>query len=277
MNNGNSKPFAVDPYAHQPESEWKVERLANDQQFICEILGIEPKRAYAASANFEGRGADFFRFIVALRFLGHVLRNELTENATMLRVVSIVFTVEGLAPSNLPNRNRLKRFLSKYLIRDEKLILLAGFLFAEPHPLGQAGTPARHLMYVGALPDTAFRKKNFLDRDPEYCSTGPNPLCFCERWLREQTDDVVDDFTERLGDRLYDMRNAVTHDAMPVFFASAEKKPQDVALWSMTLVDVFTQDQRRSFVTYESGLQVRDLVEIFLAGFRRCFEDGARF
>jgi len=73
------------------------------------------------------------------------------------------------------------------------------------------------------------------------------------------------------------MCNAVAHDAVPVFFASTEQKPPDVAQWSMTLVDVFTRNQRGSFVTYECGLHVEDILGILVSGLRTCFKDGAKF
>lgn len=272
-------PFAVDPYAHQPDAEWKSERWLSDQRVLCEYLGMTSEEVFAASRSFDGRNADFFRFIVAVRFLAHALLNELKERATTLKVASAIFTVEGVAPPTLlPNRERLKRFLVRYLSRDDKLTMLGGFLFAGGHTLGGSGTRARHLMHARALADTCYRQQNFQDRDPDFCSTRPIPICFCAAWLAGQEDTAVDGFVEELGGRLYDMRNAVAHDAAPVFFASSTtERPPDAAQWSMTLVDVFPRDQRETFVRYESGLQVEDIVSIFRSGLRRCFEDGARF
>jgi len=278
MNAPNTNPFAVDPYAHQPDGEWKTERLRGDQDMLCRLLGLSAQEVHDASATFAGREPDFFRFIMALRFLRHVLQNELKEEASTLKIVAAIFTVEGVAPPTLlPNRNRLKRFFVQYLAPEEKRALLTGFLFAEGHGLGQPGQPARHLMYQDFLGDVAFRQKYFLDSDPAYCSSWPHSLCVCGRWLGEQDEAVTNAYTEQLADKLYDMRNAVAHDAGPVFFASTEERPPDAAQWSMTLVDVFTREQRGSFVTYESGLHVRDVLGIFLNGLRRCFGDGARF
>lgn len=278
MSTSDTKPFAVDPYAHQPDSEWKTDRLKGDQAVLCDLLRMKEREVYDASGSFGGRETDLFRFVVALRFLNHVLKNELKDDASTLKVVSTIFAVEGIAPPTLqPNRNRLKQFVVKYLAPEEKRALLIGFLFAEEHALGQPGNPARHLMYQEAFNDTAYRKKNYLESDPEYCSSRPHSLCFCGGWLSVQTDGTINSYAERLAVKLYDMRNAVVHDAMPVFFASTEEKPEEVAMWSITLVDVFTRGQRGAFVTYESGLQVRDILGIFLNGMRRCFEDGARF
>ncbi len=279
MNPTHTKPFATDPYAHQPDSEWKTERLKSDQGVLCRFLRMNEQEVYDASTTYTGREIDLFRLIMAVRFLDHALENELKDNSTTLKVASALFTVEGVAPATLlPNRNRLKRFLVKYLTTEEKVTLLNGFLFAGGHALGQAGSPSRHLMFESALNDAAFRKRNYLDdRDPKCCSTRQYPDCFCARWLPAQGDGIINGFTEQLGDKLYDMRNAVAHDAIPVFFAFTEEKPPHVAGWSMTLVDVFTREERQSFVTYVTGLHVRQILDIFLNGLRRCFQDGSGF
>jgi hypothetical protein len=236
---------------------------------LCQFLGMDPRTVFEASKKYANREADLFRFIFSIRFLVHALENELKERATTLKVVSLIFTVEGIAPSSLlPNRVRLKRFLVLYLSRQEKITLLTGFTFTGGHALGQHSASRRHLMFDGIPKGNAFLRTTD-------CSTCAHTVCSCRGWLAAQPVDVIDDYTEKLGDKLYDMRNAVAHDAVPVFFASSEEqRPKDAATWSITLVDAFTRDRRASFITYQSGLLVEDFISILRNGLWRCFEDG---
>jgi len=186
MSATNTNPFAVDPYAHQPDSDWKTQRLPSDRTVLCDLLKMSEQEVYEASTSFAGREAEFFQFIFALRFLYHAMQNELKEQASTLKILSAVFTVEGVAPPALTSKKRLQQFCVKYLLLEEKRTFLTGFFFAKGHALGQPGTPARHLMREKALADAAFRGKHCLDGDPACCSSRPHSLCFCALWLSEQ-------------------------------------------------------------------------------------------
>jgi hypothetical protein len=273
-------PFAVDPYPHQPDSTWKVDRCISDQRILCESLGLSREDVFAASERFHGRSSDLLRFIIAVRFLMHAIHNELQERATTLKIASLIFTIEGVAPVTLrPNRKRVEMFLVRYLAREDKLRLLGNFLFSRGHPIGvgEADHP-RHLMIAKALADTTYRKANWIETDPNFCSTGQQQLCFCSMWLAEQGAEVIDNFTKELANKLYDMRNAVTHDAVPVFFASSqEERPADTATWSMMLVDAYSHDNREVFTTYESGIFAEEIATILSGALAQCFMNGADF
>jgi hypothetical protein len=274
--NGN-RSLAVDPYAHQPDSDWKAQRIQSDSDVLCRIFGMEPAAAYAGSTAFQGRERDFFRFLFAIRFLDHTHRNELKEDAAIFKVLATVFAIEGIAPADLGNQERIIRFLVRYLDRDEKCTLLHGFIFTDEYPLGGDRAHQRHLMFQQAIADKDFRKLNWYEKEPDYCSTGHLPLCFCRQWLGTQPDGVVNDYIGKFGQRLYKMRCAVVHDATPVLFGEARaEKPPDVAVWSFTLVDAFTV-RGGGYVTYETGLPIPETVRILMNGLRRCFEDGAKF
>ena len=185
------RPLAADPYAHQPDSDWKNQRIQNDRDVLCRILGIEPAAAYAGSAAFQGRERELFRFLFAMRFLDHTNRNELRDTASIFKVLATLFAIEGIAPTDLGNQERIMRFLVRYLARDELLTLLHGFLFTVEYPLGGNRAHQRHLMFPQAVADKDFRKEHWYENDPKYCSTGQHPLCFCAQWLATQPDGVA--------------------------------------------------------------------------------------
>jgi hypothetical protein len=277
MSTPDTKPLAVDPYAHQPDGDWKLTRQRDDVEMLCRVLSMEPDSVRAASAQYKGREADLFRFLFAMRFLDHVNRIELKEEASILRVLSVIFAIEGIAAANLGNRERLKGFLAKYLDQKEKLTLLHGYLFTPKYPLGGNRGKERHLMFGKAMADAQFRGEELQDKEPEYCSPGQYPGCFCTRWLSCQENAVLDDFTAQFGEKLYEMRSAVTHEAKPVLFGEArDREPENAASWSSTLWDAYSVRDGH-FVTYETGLPVPDTVRILMGGVRRCFEDGSRF
>jgi len=274
---GTGGPFAVDPYLHQPQGDWKVQRQRDDSEMLCRVLGMDPTSVFGASGTYLGREADLFRFLFAMRFLDRVTRVELKEEAATLRVLSVIFAIEGVAPPDLGNRERLVRFVVKYLDRTDKQTLLHGYLFTPKYPLGGKRGKERHLMFEDAMADTEFRKQELQPQEPEYCSTGQHPGCFCSRWLSSQNDTVLDGFAAQFGQKLYEMRCAVVHDATPVIFGEArDPKPQDAAVWSFTLWDAYTVGGGQ-YVTYETGLLVPDTIRILMTGIRRCFEDGSRF
>lgn len=126
-----------------------------------------------------------------MRFLSRVNRFELRENATILRICSLIFAVEGVTPEKLKASERLAKFLATDLVRDHKLTLLRGFTFTPEYLLGADREADRHLMFEAAVGDNGFRKAHFHDRVPEFCSTGQLPTCFCLEWLAEQSEDVV--------------------------------------------------------------------------------------
>ena len=240
-------------------------------------MGMQPEAVYAGSTTFQGREREFFRFLFAIRFLDHTNRNELKDSAAIFKVFASVFAIEGIAPAGLGNQERITRFLVRYLNRDEKMILLHGYLFTAEYSLGGGPAHQRHLMFSRAVADNDFRRRNFYEEEPRYCTMGLHSLCFCSLWLREQAGPIVDDLARVFGERLYQMRCAVVHDATPVVFGEAQDgRPPDAAVWSFTLVDAFTF-RGGGYVTYETGLLVPDIVRILTNGLRRCFEDGARF
>lgn len=263
-----SKPLGADPYKHQPDSEWKQEQLRGDQAMLVRLFQISPDAVRAATANYVGHEHILFRFLFSLRFLERAIQQELTEKATTLKIAVAIFTIEGIAPPTLGNRERVKAFLAKYLLREDKIRLLTGFTFSEATALGQSPRITRHIMLENAVNDTAFRKQNYFLEEPKDC-----PGCFCYRWLNEQGNDVLDELIQEFGNRLYTMRCAVVHDATQVFFGSDLEKPTDVPLWSATLLDVYT-DQERKYVTYRSNLLIDDILQMLQRGFKNCFEKG---
>jgi hypothetical protein len=273
----DNMPLAADPYPHQSDGEWKALRTQSDRDVLCRVLGMEPDAVYAGSTAFVGRERELFRFLFAMRFLDHANRNELKDTAAIFKVLACVFAIEGVALPGLGNQERITRFLVRYLNTEEKMTLLHGYLFTAEYALGAGAAHQRHLMFSRAVADVDFRTRNFYEEEPEYCTTGPHPLCFCSSWLHERGEPIVNDLARAFGEKLYQMRCAVVHDATPVVFGEAQDgMPPDVAVWSFTLVDAFTV-RGGGYVTYETGLLVPDVVRILVTGLRRCFQDGARF
>ena len=271
------KTLAVDPYAHQAEEKWKLQRMQDDNEMLCRVLKMESGAVFDASARYKGREEALFRFLFAMRFLDRVINVELKDEASILKVLSIVFAIEGIAPSDLGNRERFVTFLVKYIDQIGKLTLLHGYLFTPEYPLGGEPRRERHLMFGAAVKDQAFREQRGDDRDPEYCSTGQSPTCFCTGWLRRQSEAVLNDFTKQFGEKLYAMRCAVAHDATPVVFGGIrDRKPDDPAIRSFTVVDAYSVRDGK-YVTYETGLLLDDTIRVLMAGIRRCFEEGSRF
>ncbi len=269
--------FAADPYLHQPEGDWKVRRQQDDCQMLCRVMSMDPDSVLRASGSYQGRESELFRFLFAMRFLDRAFNVELTDRASVFKVLSVIFAVEGIAPAGLGNRDRVVRFVVKYLDRAEKQTLLHGYLFTPEYPLGGRPGRERHLMFDAASHDTQFRNQRLQQAIPELCSTGQYPSCFCTSWIGTQPETVVDDFAAKFADRLYQMRCAVVHDATPVVFGGVDdRRPDDAAFWSFSLWDAYSV-RGGQFVTYESGLLVADTVRILMGGLRRCYEDGARF
>ena len=275
MPNGK-KALATDPYAHQPDGVWKTERQQSDRHLLSQILEMTEEEVYEASKQFLGREIELFKFLFAMRFLSHT-RFELTESATILKICLLIFAIEGISPENLKPSERLSRFLVSNVSREDKLRLIASFTFTPEYQFGDNREADRHLMFKAATEDSCFRTENFLDRVPEFCSTGPFPTCFCWEWLTRQTDELLNSFVGELGKKLYEMRCAVVHDGAPVVFGEAlANKPADVVSWSVSLVDAYPRNQR-GYVTYESGILVSDLSAIIMRGLRQCFKSGAKF
>jgi hypothetical protein len=271
----DNQPLAADPYAHQPDGAWKTERQQSDRQLLSQLFAMTEDEVYEGSKQFLGRERKLFEFLFAMRFLSRAIRFELTENATILKVCSLVFAVEGITPVRASKR--LSRFLVTYVDRDHKLTLLRSFTFTPEYQLGADRQADRHLMFETAMADDGFRNAHFRDYVPQFCSTGQPPSCFCLEWLNEQPNGTVNRFVSQLGRRLYQMRCAVVHDGTPVVFGeAAENRPPDVAHWSVSLVDAYTI-KNKQFVTYESGILVPELSAIIMQGLRMCFEDGAKF
>jgi hypothetical protein len=271
----DNQPLAADPYAHQSGGAWKAERQQSDRQLLSQLFAMTEDEVYEGSKQFLHHERKLFEFLFAMRFLSRAIRFELTENATILKVCSLVFAVEGITPGR-PSK-RLSRFLFTYATRDQKLLLLRSFTFTPAYQLGADRQADRHLMFETAIADDGFRNAHFLDHVPQFCSTRQPPSCFCLEWLNEQPDGTVNRFVSELGRRLYQMRCAVVHDGTPVVFGeAAENRPPDVAHWSVSVVDAYTIE-RDQFVTYESGIHVPELSAIIIQGLRRCFEDGAKF
>jgi hypothetical protein len=269
------KPLAADPYLHQPDGAWKTERQQSDRQLLSQLFAMAEDEVYEGSKQFLGRERELFEFLFAMRFLSRVMGSELTENATILKVCSLVFAIEGITPGRVTDR--LSKFLVTYTNRDHKLALLRGFTFTPEYQLGGDRETDRHLMFAAAVADDGFRDSNFRDQVPQFCSTGEFPSCFCLEWVNGQPDDTLNRFVWELGGRLYQMRCAVVHDGTPVVFGEArENRPPEVAHWSVSLVDAYTL-KGGQFVTYESGILVPELSAIIFQGLRRCFEDGAKF
>ena len=232
------------------------------------------EEVYEGSKQFLGREIELFKFLFAMRFLSHT-RSELTENATILKICSLIFAIEGITPGK-PSK-RLSQFLINCISHEDKLTLLGGFTFTPEYQFGDNREADRHLMFKAATGDNRFRIENVHDQVPEFCSTGPFPTCYCREWLTQQTDGILNSFVGQLGKRLYEMRCAVVHDGTPVVFGEAqENKPADVALWTVSLVDAYSRKQGR-YVTYESGILVSDLSAIIMRGLRECFKSGAKF
>jgi hypothetical protein len=270
-----NKPLAADPYAHQPDGEWKTERQHSDRQMLSELFAITEDEVYEGSKQFLGREHQFFKFLFAMRFLSRAIRFELTENATILKVCSLVFAIEGITPGQASDR--LSKFLVTCVDRAHKMTLLRGFTFTPEYQLGEDRKADRHLMFEAAIADNGFRTSSLHDQVPNFCSTGQFPSCFCLEWLNEQPDGTLNEFVSKLGGKLYQMRCAVVHDGTPVVFGDAgENKPTDVAHWSVSLVDAYSV-KLGQFVTYESGILVPKLSAIMVQGLRRCFENGAKF
>ena len=277
MTMSEKRALAVDPYAHQPEGEWKLQRLQDDNEMLCRVLKMESEAVFDASAKYEGREEALFRFLFAMRFLDRVTSVELKDEASTLKVLSAIFAIEGIAPSDLGNRERFVQFLMRYMDQNGKRTLLQSYLFTPAYPLGGETGRERHLMFDAASKDEAFRKETFWDALPEYCGTDQYSSCFCSRWLVGQPERVLDDFTRLFGERLYAMRCAVVHDATPVVFGGIrDQKPDDAGFWSFSVWDAYSV-QGGQFVTYETRLLVGDTVGILMEGIRRCFEDGSRF
>lgn len=59
MANGN-KPLAADPYAHQTDGDWKIERLQDDRQLLSQVLGMTEGEIYEGSKKFIGSEQTFF-------------------------------------------------------------------------------------------------------------------------------------------------------------------------------------------------------------------------
>ena len=272
------KPFAADPYVHLLDGDWKLKRAEEDKKVLCEIFQAEAEEIYEGSNIFVGREGVLFQFITTMRFLNYVLRNELRDEATILRVLSGIFAVEGAAPGAIASKDRLPLFLECYLEREEKITMLRSFVFTEPYPLGaEQHSSARHLMFSRAKSDVGFREDNGLDKEPEYCSTQVHGACFCARWLNEQCDVTLNRYMRHLGERFYHMRCAVVHNGSPVYFAdSGVTRPADVVQWHVSLVDAFSL-KRGEFVLYESGLTVPEILGMFRRGLKRCFLDGCHF
>ncbi|GAC1702744.1 MAG: hypothetical protein NVS9B4_08800 [Candidatus Acidiferrum sp.] len=275
---GNDTTYLLaDPYAHQPNSSWKLERTKEDNQILCSVLDMRPEQILAASKSFAGQEKRLFRFIFAARFLDYVDRGELRENASIFKVLSRIFAIEGIASGDMQNKKRLERFLVKYLVTEEKLRLLNGYLFTSVHLLGKERQHERHIMFQAAVADRDFRSRNYRVEDPEYCTTTPYGACFCSPWLRDQAEPILDKCVAEFSKKLYQMRCAVVHDATPVLFgAASDQKPPDVKSWSFSLVYTFTVGAG-GYVTYESGMLIPETISLLTNGLRRCFEDGANF
>jgi hypothetical protein len=270
-----NKPLAADPYAHQAEGAWKIERLESDRKLLADLLGMTEDEVYEASKKFLGSERRFFEFLFAMRFLYRADRFELTENATVLRICALIFAIEGVTPGKVSHR--LSRFLTTYLGHDHKLTLLRSFTFTPQYLLGAGREADRHLMFESASADKGFRDAHGHDQVPQFCGTGKIPNCFCMEWLLEQSEGTLNQFIGKLGERLYQMRCSVVHDGTPVVFGEAqENKPPDVAHWSVSLVDAYAL-KRGEFVTSESGILVPELSAMVMRALRLCFEDGANF
>lgn len=277
MSNQETKPLAADPYAHQPDGEWKVKRQQDDKEMLCRVLTMEPTSVREASGQYEGREEELFRFLFAMRFLDRVNRVELKEEASILRVLSVVFAIEGIAPDNLNNCQRLTTFLARYLDQHEKQKLLDGYLFTPSYPLGGQPGNERHLMFDQAEADTKLRRQELREAGSESCRPRQGGSCFCSQWLRAQDSTVLDSLIIQFGERLYNMRCAVVHDATPVIFGEVgDPKPPDTASWSFTLLDAYSI-RGGQYVNYRTGLLVPDTIVILMNGIRRCFQDGSRF
>src|SRR5258708_3316334 len=111
-----------------------------------------------------------------MRFLDHTNRNELKDSAAFFKVLPTVFAIERIATTCFGNQERITRFLVRYLDRDEKITLLHCYLFTAEYALGGGPAHQRHLMFSRAMADNDFRRRNFYEEEPRYCTTGLYPL-----------------------------------------------------------------------------------------------------
>lgn len=199
---------------------------------------------------------------------------------------------------------KLAWLLKEYLNEEEIITLLDGFAFSEPQPMNsEERKPLYHIMRNDVAQDIDYLRRNVLgtlnpcDYQPEERQNrieeekrmlaetlGPTEKidlitgrsyfdhrectapCNCRHWLRLNLArrDVVDEYLERIAERIYWLRNSMAHHSFPVHFG--------VGAESMTMVDRCvwrSKSGQMTAISFAVTIGFSDLTKILEAGLTR--------
>lgn len=286
------KLFYVNPYPYKLTNGL---RLAEDSKLLQEILNKSQDEIYEASKAYCKNGNGLRNFIFIARSYENLRRGELSHTATSLAVAIILFAIDALMthiskvprPKNYlrkgnrlrnitPSEYKLAEFLRKCLSKEDKLLLLDSFVFSarasKQIPMGKH--TLRHLMYRSMLKKS---KTPYFSFKKNWCTAQEsieNTHCNCIGWLASQNICTVNHFLRALAVHLYKMRCSIVHDGTAPLIAHTEKKPEDVAVWGMSVFDVYFDNKHSRHFYYESGLSRMTLERVFKSALWVAFQKG---
>lgn len=289
----NNNLFAVDPYPYKQSDE---NRISEDSFFLQKVFRITEEEINQTSIAYKNNSNGLRNFIFITRSYEHLRQVELSDRATSLAVAIIIFAIEAImmhitktprprkSKRSKKSKNymsvkeyRLIQYLRQCLTREEKLLLLNSLVFSavasKTVPM-RMGT-VRHVMYRGMLKECV--SDEFEHFREEWCSaqeSSENIHCNCIRWLAGKNEKVLNYYLRQLSGHLYRMRCSIVHEGIAPIISHTEEKPANVAMWGMTVSDVYFDSMRSKHYHYNSAISRKKLEEIFTTSLWRAFEKG---
>ena len=200
--------------------------------------------------------------ITVLSFLQYT--ENVKEDAFVYRLVGLYFTVESLTVNR--TLNEVKEFFRECLSEPQKVSLLLKMQFSAPFEYGAPYSENHHIMFFDILADKEFKRVNYITKIDNCNYSANRALCYCEDWLninKGKVDKYLDIFVERL----YEMRNAITHSAFSVLGFPIAVKGQEA---NTTLSDTYiiARGRKIRFRSYTSSLSFKEFEEIIRNGIR---------
>lgn len=289
-----SSSLLVNPYPYKSAED---NRIVEDSIFLQKLFNKTEIEVKQASIAYKNNSDGLRNFIFITRSYEHLRQIELSDKATSLAVSIMIFAIEAIMMhiKNIPlprkrvqgikkPRNhmsikeyRLIQYLRHCLTKDEKLLLLNSLVFsatASKNIPMHMGT-VRHVMYRGMVKECVSDEFECFKK--EWCSvqeSTDNIYCNCIRWLSGKSDQTINYYLRHLSKHLYKMRCSIVHDAIAPLISHTEEKPANVAMWGMTVSDVYFDNKQSKHYKYNSAISRKKFEEIFLSSLWRAFEKG---
>lgn len=280
--------FSINPFGHQVKAkkeEW-ISQCVFYSKLLQEVFQCDQAEILKMSSAYRKRPKDLLEAFFAMTFWRQAVKHELTENARSMAILSAIIACEGMFPKERKRKNkkgksvpidrekhkRFVRFMRECVDEDDKKLMLKAFAFSAPESFPTKRVNPRHLTYRSMIKWNAYYQDKYC-----FTQTENQGGCYCLEWIDTLSKEKVNYHFDRLSIRLYQMRSSIVHDAYSVMFCHNEKRPADVASWSMTVVDSFkiTVGKKQGWlVPYESALSRDTLEDIFRKAFKKAFIKG---